>query len=261
MFIYKTDYFGFVYIWFDRKRKRACIGSHMGSLDDGYTSSSLIFKLAYKKRPEDFVRIIIEYAENDDRKKLYEKEQYWLDCIKDEELGKEFYNLKKSATGFDTVTATKHNRARTAAGLNPFSGGKIQSEANKRLVVAGKHNFQSGDLQRAQYKNGTHPIFSGKLIACNQQKIDDGTHRFLDPDWQRSNQYKRVAKGTHPFQGENSVSRRLVKEGTHHFLIKIACPYCAMLGQKNNMNRFHIPNCEMRPPNERETISRNSDIP
>ena len=27
---YEKDYFGFVYLWYDRKRKWFCLGSHMG---------------------------------------------------------------------------------------------------------------------------------------------------------------------------------------------------------------------------------------
>lgn len=41
------SYAGFVYLWYDRKRKWFCIGSHMGRLDDNYTSSTGWMKKAY----------------------------------------------------------------------------------------------------------------------------------------------------------------------------------------------------------------------
>ena len=87
MYIYKQDYFGFVYIWTDHKRKMFYIGSHMGALYDGYIGSNKRFRNAYKKRPEDMSRTIIEYHNNDNRNSLYIKEQSWLDCIEDDELG------------------------------------------------------------------------------------------------------------------------------------------------------------------------------
>ena len=47
MAIYNENYTGFVYLWYDRKW--FCIGSHMGSLEDGYTSSTGFMNKAYKK--------------------------------------------------------------------------------------------------------------------------------------------------------------------------------------------------------------------
>ena len=95
-------YTGFVYIWYDRKRKLFCLGSHMGAIDDGYTSSTGIFPRVYKKRPEDFKRRII-YYHNGDYRSLLQVEQKYLDMIKtDEYFGKanqRYYNMKPYASG------------------------------------------------------------------------------------------------------------------------------------------------------------------
>jgi hypothetical protein len=84
MNIYLEKY-GFVYIWRDRKHKRYYIGSHWGTIDDGYICSSGWMSKAYKIRPEDFKRRIISYVYSN-RVDLLNEEKYWLDMIKDEEL-------------------------------------------------------------------------------------------------------------------------------------------------------------------------------
>lgn len=90
--------FGFVYLWFDRKRRKFCIGSHLGPEGDNYISSTGWMKFAYLKRPEDFKRRILKRTYNGN-KELKKAEQHYLNMIKDEELGVKYYNLKKIASG------------------------------------------------------------------------------------------------------------------------------------------------------------------
>lgn len=89
---------GFVYIWFDRKHKRFYVGSHWGSTTDGYICSSTWMKNSYKRRPQDFKRRVIEHISTT-RQELYECEYKWLSLIPKEQLGKRYYNLKKSMHG------------------------------------------------------------------------------------------------------------------------------------------------------------------
>lgn len=102
------DYSGFVYIWYDTKRRWFYIGSHSGNINDGYVCSNTRLKNAYKKRPTTFRRRILEYVATDDRQLLLSAEQRWLDKISDNELmtGKNkvantirYYNVKKTASG------------------------------------------------------------------------------------------------------------------------------------------------------------------
>ena len=90
---------GFVYIWYDRKNKMFYLGSHLGSVEDGYVGSGKRFLPAYNKRPADFKRRIAE--NNIPEENLLEREQHWLSLIEDEELGVKYYNLKKVAAGGD----------------------------------------------------------------------------------------------------------------------------------------------------------------
>lgn len=87
--------FGFVYIWYDCKHKRYYIGSHWGTINDGYICSSNWMRDAYKRRPQDFKRRILSkiYSNKID---TFHKEQEWLNLIKPTELKIRYYNLHTS---------------------------------------------------------------------------------------------------------------------------------------------------------------------
>lgn len=90
---------GFVYLWFDRKRRRFYVGSHWGSQRDRYICSSLWMKRAYKRRPGDFKRRIIAIVTTSRRDLLIE-EARWLAMIKPSELKVRYYNLKNRLDNF-----------------------------------------------------------------------------------------------------------------------------------------------------------------
>jgi hypothetical protein len=108
---------GFVYIWFDRKHKKFYVGSHWGYPEDRYICSSNWMRNAYKRRPEDFKRRILETVVTT-RADLYEREFQWLSQIKEEELGKKYYNL--------------HNRQYITIQYTPEMLEKMASQKNKK---------------------------------------------------------------------------------------------------------------------------------
>mgnify|MGYP006921363124 CR=1 FL=1 len=85
------DKYGFIYLWHDKKHKRFYVGSHWGTEQDGYVCSSTWMLQAYRKRPGDFKRRIIERFY--DRSKTNDVEHRWLQMIKPEELKKRYYNF------------------------------------------------------------------------------------------------------------------------------------------------------------------------
>lgn len=89
--------YGFIYVWYDRKRKMYYIGSHWGKEDDGYICSSNRMRDAYRRRPQDFNRRVV--STNIPREKLLEEEHKWLEMIPDDKLGKRYYNLRKHKWG------------------------------------------------------------------------------------------------------------------------------------------------------------------
>jgi hypothetical protein len=86
--------YGFVYIWFDRYRSMYYIGCHWGLENDGYLCSSNRMRDAYRRRPHDFKRRIIDRTNN--REELFELEYKWLKFIKPDEMGTKYYNLKNT---------------------------------------------------------------------------------------------------------------------------------------------------------------------
>jgi hypothetical protein len=90
--------YGFVYIWKDKKYCRFYIGCHWGAENDGYICSSRWMRKSYRRRPEDFKRRTVAKVHTN-MKDLLEEEHRWLLLIKDEELGKKYYNISKKHFG------------------------------------------------------------------------------------------------------------------------------------------------------------------
>ena len=95
--------YGFVYIWKDSSNGKLYIGSHIGTPDDGYLGSGRLFLAAYKKRPESFRRKIVRARDYPSRKELLIEENALLSCIRPEDLGRKYYNLKNVAAGGNIV--------------------------------------------------------------------------------------------------------------------------------------------------------------
>jgi hypothetical protein len=136
---------GFVYIWFDRKKKKFYIGSHWGTESDGYICSSSWMKQAYKNRPIDFRRRILAYR--DTKRELLDEENRWQAMIKPEEIGKRYYNL--------------------SVGKNHWST-HITPDLQKRLTQAGVK------------RRGSHFHNTDFKLAQKQRMID----RWQNPEWQ-----------------------------------------------------------------------------
>ena len=86
--------YGFIYEWHDKKRDMKYIGCHWGTEDDGYVCSSNRMRDAYRRRPQDFSKIILKtYIP---KESLLVEEYKWLKQIPNEELGVKYYNLKNT---------------------------------------------------------------------------------------------------------------------------------------------------------------------
>ncbi len=90
--------YGFVYLWYDSYRKMYYLGCHWGFLEDGYICSSNRMRDAFRRRPHDFKRRILKKVYTN-RTDLLEEEFKWLSLIRDNELGKKYYNFRKHHYG------------------------------------------------------------------------------------------------------------------------------------------------------------------
>lgn len=149
---------GFIYIWYDGKRRRFYLGCHWGHEDDGYICSSNIMRNAFRRRPQNFKRRIIQ--KNIPRENLLEEEFKWLSLIPDEQLGRKYYNLSKKHFGhwsihndsrsvIDKIKAKRRaykcteqhresHRKATLGEKNPFYGKQHSEEAKKKISQANK---------------------------------------------------------------------------------------------------------------------------
>ena len=187
--------YGFVYIWYDRKRKMFYIGCHWGTEDDGYICSSNRMRDAYRRRPQDFKRRILKRV--DDRKLLLELEHEWLSLIKKDDLGVKYYNLRKHQWGHWTTDLEKKK-----------STSKKISDYHKQLVKSGNHFLQSDNHpSKKMIRDNTHPWQSEQHKERTRQlqykRVKDGTHPWCNSDLQRRTNEKRIQQGTHNFLSEN----------------------------------------------------------
>lgn len=120
--IYKKDYYGYVYLWYDRKHRRFCLGSHHGSVEDSYITSTGWMMRAYKKRPEDFRMRVLAYNTINIVKETRKIEQHYLNMIDERELSisknvidgtNRYYNMSKNALGGSQKGAI-YNRTKPA---------------------------------------------------------------------------------------------------------------------------------------------------
>lgn len=102
----------FVYCWTDHATQKLYIGSHKGSIDDGYVCSSKYMMEEYSKRSENFTRQIVASGKEEDIRKFETKLLTALDAASDES----FYN--------------KHN----GFGTNGINYGKYLSIDEKKLT-------------------------------------------------------------------------------------------------------------------------------
>lgn len=126
--------YGFVYIWFDRKYKRYYIGCRWGNETDGYICSSPWMKNSYKRRPKDFKRRILSKVYTTKQDLLHE-EYRWISKIKDDELGKRYYNLHNHHFGHWSTDENKRLTVGQKISASPNRNANI-SKANKGRVIS-----------------------------------------------------------------------------------------------------------------------------
>lgn len=141
--IYKKDYFGFVYLWYDTKHKKFIIGSHFGSLYDGYTTSTggVHVKRIFKVRPETMKRRVLAFCHDNDKNKLKSLEQSYLDLRPNINSNQKYYNMSQYATGgvggWDLVNSNPDR-------VNPMStkvGRENHLKRMKELSESNKYHF------------------------------------------------------------------------------------------------------------------------
>lgn len=251
---------GFVYVWYDRKHKRYYVGSHWGAEDDGYVCSSSWMKRAYKLRPSDFRRRIIARV-NSSRQDLLLEENRWLQMIRDDELGKKFYNLTNHLNGHWSTDKNKRMTVGEKISASPLRverlrmanlGKKFSDEHKKNLSNALKGrivwntglktgpqsietNTKRGLKNRLAQKDGG---FTKGMHWWNDGNISKLSRECPGEFWSAGmlNSGKRK-----PFFSEESREQMSINAKQRE---KIECPHCGKVGPKPQMSRWHFDSCK-----------------
>lgn len=194
--------YGFIYIWKDKKRNMYYIGCHWGTETDGYICSSIRMRKAHKRRPHDFKRKIIEIVK--DRTKLLDTEFKWLSLIKEEEIGKKYYNLHKNKKGHWT-----HN----PSSLKTIGEKISETQTGRKLPEEWKINI--GNSLRGK---------KGRVWT----------------DEQRENIRKKQTGRKQP--PEQIAKRAMSHLGMQRPIVK--CPHCDKIGGVNAMKIWHFDRCK-----------------
>jgi len=170
--------YGFVYIWYDRKHKRYYIGCHWGFEGDGYICSSNWMRDSFRRRPEDFKgpKILARIYTN--RKELHEEEYRWLQMIKDEELGKRYYNLRKQYYPIDDEKLKIVSEKISKANTGRYKGIKLSEEHKRKIsmnhsryMLGRKHSEESIKIMSDKKKGDKHPLFGKHLSEETKKKM------------------------------------------------------------------------------------------
>lgn len=176
---------GFVYLWYDKKRKKFYLGSHLGLPTDGYTGSNRRFKSAYKSRPESFKRRILEYFDSITSKELLEKEQKWLNLIKPQHLSSKYYNEKKVAAGGDIISflsedkKKKHSLKCGLASKKYWENITPEDYDLRKKNAFGGNDFNRDYLQSETYRNKMSLIMAGDKNPFYGKKHSDDTKKIM----------------------------------------------------------------------------------
>lgn len=136
----------FVYCWTDKKNNKLYVGSHKGSIDDGYVCSSKHMMEEYKKRPEDFSRQIVACGNVKDIRKL---ETIILQSV-NAAVNEDFYNKHQNDglffDGWKKGEMSEEHREKLAAAKR---GKKISKEHHQKMLIARKLRKNSPEHKAA----------------------------------------------------------------------------------------------------------------
>jgi group I intron endonuclease len=137
----------FVYCWTDKKTNKLYIGSHKGSINDGYICSSKPMKEEYTKRPQDFSREIIASGSLCDIRTL---ESAILKSV-DAKSNNLFYNMHNNNGLFILSQHTEKTKQKMRNSKLGKSRSKNSIE-KQRNTILGKNNPFFGKSHSEEFK-------------------------------------------------------------------------------------------------------------
>lgn len=155
----------FVYCWTDKKTNMLYVGSHKGSIDDGYICSSKYMLEEYNKRPSDFSRQIVATGLHEQMRRLESSILLSIDAASD----KKFYNMHNN----NGVYILKKHTELTKMKISNSEKGKIVSEKSKqkmRLSKLGEKNNRYGIKLSEKTKKKMSESAKGRVFTEEHKK-------------------------------------------------------------------------------------------
>lgn len=177
----------FVYCWTDHLTKKLYVGSHKGTVDDGYTSSSKLLEQELRARPADFTRQIIAEGKFMDMRKL---ESVILQTV-DAKNDPTFYNGHNNAPGFvckghtektkqklrDRIFSAEHRRKMSENNVG-FRGRQHSFKSKQKIsqtLTGYKHDVDFCQKQREAKLGNKNPNKNGNArrgaIITTEQRV------------------------------------------------------------------------------------------
>jgi hypothetical protein len=227
---------------------------------------------AFKKRPEDFKRRVLEYHIGD-AKSLFEKEEKWLSMISPHETQMQenkknnsirYYNVKRCAMGIDAKTASSMKKA----WWNSNQSEDWREELSKRMM---NNNLSkstppwnknkkcpqiSESLRNSNYT--PNEVTRNKMSAATKKRWDRGD--FKDRPKRSKESYEKSAekirgRNQTEYQKQRAREANLGKKASVETREKlrlaaiereqkiVTCPHCNKIGNGPAMKRWHFSNC------------------
>ena len=92
-------------------------------------------------------------------------------------------------------------------------------------------------------------ILAEANAKSNQERLENGTHNFLDGKLSKRVQRDRLENGTHNFLDstrQRELALRQVASGNHVSIKKKTCPYCSTTTNIGNYSRWHGEKCKKK---------------
>lgn len=217
----------FIYIWFDKKRKMYYVGSHFkGHENDGYICSSNRMRDAYRRRPNDFKRKILQRL-HCDYKTLLEQETKWLKLA--EKRKDKYYNLHFSTHHWATI---EQQRLSTGQKISLAKKGKKQTPLHIANVVKSKLGKPVSLETRI------------KISSSQKGRKLTGTRLEFVKNLRKGSVLTQEHKNKISLKLKNVPLTEQTKQKLRKPKPKIQCNVCHKIGGISSMKRWHFENCK-----------------
>lgn len=242
----------FTYCWTDHRDNKLYVGYHKGQQDDGYICSSKWMLEEYKKRPEDFTRMILAEGTAEDCRALEETILVATDAARSER----FYNRHNGGKNFVGGPCTEESKKKKSRKMKGMKGRSHPMEERKRMSDIRKEGIKKGkiitwnkgkkcpQMSRTPWNKGVSPP---QKLRDQWSKAHKGQIPWIKGKHHRADSIQKIIKnGRKGLHNTPQQNKKISKALSGKVQEKITCPFCNKTGGKNSMSRYHFDNCKHR---------------